>query len=254
MRRAAADRTGAPGSRGRLYVGTSGFAYPGWSPRFYPAGLRGDALLPWYARHFPACELNNTFYQQPSESKIATWLAATPDDFRFAVKAQRGGSFRALKVDPAASVPWLTAPLARFGDRLGTVLFRVPEGVPVDVARLEALLAEWPRGLPLTLEFQDASWHVDEVIVALTRAGAALCATELPEDDGPPSLRLTGPFLYLRLRRHDYTPAEIEAWGARLSPFLDAGTDAFVFFRHDDTGRATEFAAALATAVARAWR
>ncbi|MEX2011234.1 MAG: DUF72 domain-containing protein [Chloroflexota bacterium] len=248
----AADGTGAPGSRGRLYVGTSGFAYPGWSPRFYPAGLKGDALLPWYARHFPACELNNTFYQQPSESKVATWLAATPDDFRFAVKAQRGGSFRALKVDPVASVPWLTAPLARFGDRLGTVLFRVPDGVRVDVARLEALLAEWPPGMPLTLEFQDPSWHVDEVLAALTHAGAALCASELPEDEGPPELRLTGRFLYLRLRRHDYAPAEIEAWAGRLSPFLHAGTDAFVFFRHDESGRATELATALATAVARA--
>jgi uncharacterized protein YecE (DUF72 family) len=245
----AADGTGAPGSRGRLYVGTSGFAYPGWSPRFYPAGLRGDALLPWYARHFRACELNNTFYQQPSESKVAAWLAATPEDFRFAVKAQRGGSFRALKVDPVASVPWLTAPLARFGERLGTVLFRVPEGLPVDVTRLDALLAEWPRSLPLTLEFQDPSWQVDEVFAALTRAGAALCATELPEVDDPPALRLTGRFLYLRLRRHEYTAGEIEGWATRLSPFLEAGTDAFVFFRHDETGRATEFAEALSTAI-----
>jgi len=249
MGSAAADASGASGSGGRLYVGTSGFAYPDWSPLFYPAGLRGDALLPWYARTFRSCELNNTFYQQPSESKVAAWLAATPDDFRFAVKAQRGGSFRALNVDPVASVPWLTAPLARFGQRLGTVLFRVPEQVPVDVARLDALLAVWPRELALTLEFQDPSWHVDEVFAALTRAGAALCATELPEDEGPPMLRLTGSFLYLRLRRHDYTPAEIEAWASRLAPFLDASTDAYVFFRHDETGRATGFATALAAAV-----
>lgn len=246
----AADRTGAPERRGRLYVGTSGFAYPGWSPRFYPPGIKGDALLPFYARHFPACELNNTFYQQPSEAKVAAWLAATPEDFRFAVKAQRGGSFRALKVDPVASVPWLTAPLARFGERLGTVLFRVPEGVPVDAARLDALLAEWPPTLPLTFEFQDPSWHVDEVIAALTRAGAGMCATELPDDDGPPLIRHTGPLLYLRLRRHEYTPADIEAWAARVSPFLEAGTAVFVFFRHDESGRATEFATALKNAVA----
>lgn len=248
MEPAAAEEAGALRPRGRLYVGTSGFAYPGWSPLFYPPGLRGDGLLPFYARHFPACELNNTFYQQPSESKVAAWLAATPDDFRFAVKAQRGGSFRALRVDPVASVPWLTAPLARFGARLGTVLFRVPDNVPIDLPRLEALLAEWPPGLPLTVEFQDPSWHVDEVFDALTGARAALCATELPEDEGPPSLRLTGPFLYLRLRRHDYEPADIEAWAARIGPFLDAGTDAFVFFRHDETGRATGFATALRAA------
>src|SRR5688572_25094638 len=84
MEPAAADHAGGPGSRGRLYVGTSGFAYPGWSPQFYPVGLRAAALLPFYARHFQACELNNTFYQQPSESKVAAWLAATPEDFRFA--------------------------------------------------------------------------------------------------------------------------------------------------------------------------
>jgi uncharacterized protein YecE (DUF72 family) len=248
MEPAAAEDAGASARKGRLYVGTSGFAYPGWSPLFYPAGLRADALLPFYARQFPACELNNTFYQQPSESKVAAWLAATPDDFRFAVKAQRGGSFRALRVDPVGSVPWLTAPLTRFGPRLGTVLFRVPDNVPIDLPRLEALLAEWPPDLPLTVEFQDPSWHVDEVFDALTRSGAALCATELPDDDGPPSLRLTGPFLYLRLRRHEYEPADIDAWAARVGPFLESGTDVFVFFRHDETGRATEFATALRAA------
>ena len=31
---------------GVLRTGTSGFAYPAWAPAFYPAGTRGDALLP----------------------------------------------------------------------------------------------------------------------------------------------------------------------------------------------------------------
>ena len=241
----AADGTGVAGSRGRLYVGTSGFAYPAWSPRFYPAGLRGDALLPFYARHFPACELNNTFYQQPKPAKVDAWLAATPPEFRFAVKAQRGGSFRSLAVDPRASVPWLTDPLRRFGERLGTVLFRVPDGVSRDDDRLAALLAAWPRDLPLTMEFQDPTWHVDEVFAALAAAGAALCTTELPEDEAPPTIRRTGPFLYLRLRRHDYSSDELAAWSARLEPFVSDGLDAFVFFRHDEDGasalRAVDF-------------
>ena len=45
----------------------------------------------------------------------------------------------------------------------------------------------------------------------LRDAGAALCTTELPEDEEPPTLRRTGAFLYLRLRRHDYTPADLAA-------------------------------------------
>jgi uncharacterized protein YecE (DUF72 family) len=239
---------------GRLYVGTSGFAYPGWSPRFYPAGLKGDGLLRYYATRLAACELNNTFYQQPKPEKVDAWLAATPSSFRFAVKAQRGGSFRSLAVDPTASVPWLTDPMRRFGERLGTVLFRVPGGVRRDDERLAALLAAWPADLPLTMEFQDESWHVDEVFVALAAAGAALCTTELPEHEVPPTIRRTGPFLYLRLRRHDYSAGQLEAWAARLEPFVADGVDAFVFFRHDDTGRgaelALEFAALTGSAVA----
>ena len=227
---------------GRLYVGTSGFAYPGWIPRFYPAGLRATAFLAHYAARLPAVELNNTYYASPTATKVAAWVDATPDQFRFAVKAQRGGSFRALQADPVAAVAWLTGPYRAFGERLGTVLFRVPDGVGRDDAKLAAMLAVWPIDLPLTMEFQDPSWHVDETFAALAGVGAALCATELPEDSEPPTLRRTGPFLYLRLRRHDYDERELTAWAARLEPFLAAGDDAFVFFRHDEAGRGAELA------------
>lgn len=193
--------------------------------------------------------MNNTYYGQPTPSKVAAWVAATPPDFRFAVKAQRGGSFRSLQVDPGTSVPWLTEPYRAFGERLGTVLFRVPQGVVRDDGRLAAMLAAWPREMPLTMEFQDPSWHVDETFEALAAAGAAVCATELPEDPEPPTIRRTAPFLYLRLRRNDYTDAELAAWAARLEPFLTAGDDVFVFFRHDEVGRGPELALALTDAV-----
>jgi uncharacterized protein YecE (DUF72 family) len=234
---------------GRLFVGTSGFAYPGWAPRFYPAGLAASGLLAHYASRLPAVELNNTYYASPSATKVGAWVAATPPDFRFAVKAQRGGSFRALAVDPTASVPWLTGPYRVFGERLGTVLFRVPEGVRRDDGKLAALLDTWPPDLPLTMEFQDPSWHVDETFAALARIGAALCATELPEDVEAPTLRRTGPFLYLRLRRHDYSAEELATWAARLEPFLSAGDDVFAFFRHDEAGRGAELALAFREAL-----
>ena len=159
---------------GIVHVGTSGFAYPDWAPRFYPAGLRGDGLLRHYATRLAACELNNTFYQQPTPAKVAAWLAATPPDFRFAVKAQRGGSFRSLQVDPVASVPWLTDPLpARSASGWARSCSASPDGVQRDDDRLAA---SWPPGRrpAAHVEFQDPSWHVDEVFAALAgrRRGA----------------------------------------------------------------------------------
>ncbi len=239
---------------GRLLAGTSGFSYPAWSPLFYPPGTRADGLLPFYGSRFGAVELNNTWYQTPSESKIRSWIAATPADFRFAVKGQRGASLRSLLAESGNSIPFLTDPLRHFGERLGTVLFRVPGEIARDEARLAQLLARWPRELPLTFEFQDPSWFVDEVIELCRANGAVICATELDADSEPPRIWVTGPFLYVRLRRTEYSEAELGAWADRLVPFLEAGHPVFAFFRHDATGEAAIRAAVLATEVERRLR
>ena len=189
---------------GRLLVGTSGFAYPAWSPRFYPAGVRGGELLRYYGTRLDAVELNNTFYRQPRPEQVATWLAATPYDFRFVVKAQRSGSGRFFG-DPTSGLDWLTDPYRAFGERLGAVLFRLPDIAKRDDDKLRRFLGAWPRDLPLVVELREPSWDVDETYRALADAGAALCITEMPEDEVPPTLRRTAERLYLRLRRHDYT-------------------------------------------------
>lgn len=265
-------RLARPGLTGRLLVGTSGFSYPDWTPRFYPPGTRPADRLASYAARLPALELNATFRRRPTASVIAGWVRATPPDFRFAVKAQRGSAIRALSGSPDESVAWLTEPLGAFGERLGAVLFRVPAEIRRDGPwvsgdtrladdRLAALLAAWPPSIPLVVELQDPSWHVDETFGAMRAAGVTLCMTDLPPegDEGaagpgtdrsgdlttesdPPFIRRTGSFLYLRLRRHDYDAAALDAWAARVEPFLAAGDDVFVFFRHDPVGRAAELA------------
>ena len=235
---------------GRLYAGTSGFAYPAWSPDFYPPGTRADELLRFYAGHFAACELNNTFYQRPTEARVRSWLASTPSDFRFSVKGQRGATIRALLQDAPGSVAWLMESIRPFGERLGTVLYRVPADVRRNDERLRALLAAWPQDVPLTMEFQDASWLMDEVLDALREHRAVLCATDFDEHPEPPPLYLTGAFLYLRLRRTTYPEHELAAWAARIAPFLHAGHDVYAFFKHDETGAATRFADSLMAATA----
>jgi uncharacterized protein YecE (DUF72 family) len=236
------------GRPGRLYAGTSGFSYGGWVPRFYAPGVRAPDMLSAYASRLPAVELNNTFYRQPRPDAVAGWLAQTPAAFRFVVKAQRGASWRAFGAADAAgiveSVAWLTAPYRLFGQRLGSVLFRVPENVARDDARLAGLLEAWPADVPLTMEFQHPSWTSDEVHDLLRAHRAALCATDL-DAQAPPDVRVTGRHAYLRLRRTEYSAAGLASWAARLVPFLADGVDCYVFFRHDQAGdsalRAAEF-------------
>jgi len=235
---------------GTLYVGTSGFAYPDWVPRFYPPGTRASGLLTAYASRLTAVELNNTFYRQPTARAIDAWLAATPESFRFVVKAQRGASWRAFRGDAAESVPWLTAAYRPFGTRLRCVLLRVEETTPRDDEALARLLDAWPTDLPLALELRHVSWEDDAVHDQLRMRGVALVTTDTDDLEDPPIIRRIGPLLYLRLRRRSYSAADLDAWSARLAPFLDDGVDACVFLRHDADG-ATALAA---ESLLRAWR
>src|SRR5256885_7321575 len=75
----------------RLYVGTSGWAYPSWKPGFYPAGTQPRDFLRFYAERFPTVELNTTGYRLPAEEQFDRWAEQTPPGFTFAPKlpAQR---------------------------------------------------------------------------------------------------------------------------------------------------------------------
>lgn len=223
-------------SPGNLYVGTSGFAYPDWMPQFYPPGTRAADLLRVYSGRLNTVELNNTFYRQPTPKAIDAWLAATPDAFRFVVKAQRGAAWRAFRTDATGSVPWLTAAYRPFGDRLRCVLFRVEATTARDDDALARLLDAWPTDIPLAMELCHASWEDDEVHDALRQRGVALVTTDTDELDDPPIIRRIGPLLYLRLRRAAYTATSLDEWAARLAPFLEDGVDVCVFLRHDADG------------------
>ncbi len=175
-------------------------------------------------------------------------MIATPPNFRFAAKAQRSAA-AGLATDNATDMDWLTEPYRGFGIRLGVILVGVPDPIARDDDRLTWLLRSWPADLPLAIELGHATWHVDETFERLEEHSVTLCVTERPDDGDPPTIRRTGPLLYVRLRRHEYTAAEIEAWAARLAPFLDDGSDVYAFFRHDETGHATDLATMLAVAV-----
>lgn len=232
-------------TRGVLRVGTSGFAYRGWIPAFYPPATRGDGLLHAYAGQLSAVELSTTYYRQPTEAQATAWSARTPPEFRFSVKLLRTGTLRAYAGDAADTLSWLTAPLSGFGPRLGAALVRIPADRPRDDGRLAALLEAWPRSVPLALELQDPGWQVDEVYAIAAEAGATVVCTETDEAPDPP-LTMTGAFAYLRLRRARYGTADLDAWADRLEPFLADGRDAYAFFRHDEAGATPGYARSLA--------
>jgi uncharacterized protein YecE (DUF72 family) len=84
---------------GRILIGTSSWADPGFVKEWYPPKMTAKERLPWYAQRFQTVELNSSFYAVPDRSTVHQWVAATPDDFRFDVKVHRALSRHAAPLD-----------------------------------------------------------------------------------------------------------------------------------------------------------
>src|SRR5258708_15904334 len=74
---------------GRIRAGIGGWTFEPWRGVFYPAGLKQADELAYAASRLTAIEINGTYYSSFKPDSWAKWRAATPDGFKFAVKASR---------------------------------------------------------------------------------------------------------------------------------------------------------------------
>jgi uncharacterized protein YecE (DUF72 family) len=218
----------------KLWAGASGYAFKEWKGSFYPQKIAPEAMLPWYAERLPAVEINNTFYQMPKVAVLGQWVEATPEAFRFAIKASRRITHEArLKADAAAdSVAFLYRNLEALGGKRGPVLFQLPPFLKKDLPRLNEFLQLLPPGHRAAFEFRNESWFSDDVYAALEAAGAALCLSER-EDNAPPPLVETASWGYLRLRLENYSEDELAHWARRIA--ATRWQETHVYFMHEPT-------------------
>ncbi|MBK9167181.1 MAG: DUF72 domain-containing protein [Bryobacterales bacterium] len=218
-----------------LYAGTSGFAYPAWKPRFYPAKLPAKSFLGHYATRLNAVEINYTFRRLAAVSTLSGWVEQTPAGFLFAPKAnQRITHILRLKNAAEATEVFLRSidPLRTAG-RLGPVLFQLGPTQKADPVLLQEFLELLPDDIRFTFEFRHTSWLNEEVYGLLRSRNAALCLAE-SEKLVIPNV-VTADFVYLRLRMPDYNPEDRAEIAARARGWMAQGLDVFVFFKHEET-------------------
>jgi uncharacterized protein YecE (DUF72 family) len=231
----------------RLWAGASGYAYKEWQGSFYPEKIQPEAMLGWYAERLPSVEINNSFYRMPKVEVLANWAQATPEAFRFSIKASKRITHDArLGADAAAeAVAYLYENLAALGVKRGPVLFQLPPVLKKDTARLRDFLQLLPEGHRAAFEFRHDSWFDDEVYALLKTAGASLCLSER-EDSTPPPLVQTASWGYVRLRLEHYSNADLAAWAERLA--ATQWQEVHAYFMHEPT--APGYAAQLLACVA----
>jgi len=232
---------------GKVFAGTSGWAYASWKPDFYPAKLKAADFLRFYATRLNSVELNYTFRRFPTEKLQLGWIAATPGEFKFAVKAHQNITHvKRLRDAGELASQFMAAlrPLAEEG-KLGPVLFQLPPFLKCDQALLAEFLESLPRGVRAAFEFRDASWFNEEVFALLRKANAALCQAESETLETPDVA--SADFSYFRLRKESY-PAEVRKDLAEKVSVLVAKGDAFVYFKHEETAEGALYAESLLNA------
>lgn len=223
---------------GRAFVGTSGWSYTSWRPKFYPEGTKSAAFLSYYATRLSTIEINYTFNHLPTEKNVAQWTGATPDDFIFGLKASQQITHRKQLREPAETLPVFFERARLLGDRLGPILFQTPPWVKRDDDRLAMFLAALPRDLRCVLEVRDPSWYAPEVYDLLRTANVPLVHAEGEKSPSPiDTFGETAGFAYARLRSPSgYTDDAVDVWAKRMRTHLDAGKDVYAYFRHDEDG------------------
>jgi uncharacterized protein YecE (DUF72 family) len=220
---------------GRLVIGTSSWADPGFVEEWYPPGMPARERLGWYAQRFQAVEVNSTFYAVPEVGTVARWAQVTPEDFTFDVKlhrllsrhsadlkslppklredAQTSGRGRVvltprLEAALAEEVLAAVAPLEQAGKFGAFLLQLTPAFSPDhDLDELSGLLARLaPR--TVAIELRHRGWvsekRIEQTLGWYEDHGAAWVAVDAPPGDHvpimPPVDAVTNPKLaYMRM-------------------------------------------------------
>ena len=228
----------------RLYVGTSGWAYKGWTGVFYPPGLGKSCELSHYAKLFNTVEINATFYRLPFESVVKDWYRRTPGSFIFAVKGSRYIThIKRLAVTKLSLLKFFNR-VKHLKEKCGPILCQLPPDFDFkQLRRLDAFLKKLPPNLRQAIEFRNPSWYEHDKTFAVLREHQ-VAHVSISSSRMPMNLTATSNIVYIRLHgleggpHHDYNRSELWPWAEHCRRSLAEGRTVYAYFNNDLDARA----------------
>jgi uncharacterized protein YecE (DUF72 family) len=235
----------------QLRVGISGWTYPPWRGKFYPAKLQQKRELEFAARQFNSIEINGTFYSMQTPSSFETWYEQTPNDFVFAIKGSRFIThMKKLKDVEKAAANFFASGVLRLREKLGPILWQFPERMPYEPDRFEEFLQILPRDFKQAVklgrkhddrlksraylrvdenreirhafELRNPQFMCSEFVNLLRRHNAALVFADTAQK-WPYCEEVTADFIYIRLHgskelyASGYGEKELRWWAERVN-------------------------------------
>ena len=218
---------------GRIRAGIGGWTFEPWRGVFYPAGLKQAAELEYAASKLTAIEINGTYYSSFKPDSWAKWRAATPDGFKFAVKASRFCVNRRVLTDDKAKASmdiFLNQGLTELGDRLGPILWQFMATKKFDYDDFGGFFDLLPQklgDLPArhVIEVRNATFADPKFIGLCRDHNVTICVSE--NENYPIIPDITGDLVYLRLISASdeietgYAPADLDLWAGRFRTYAE---------------------------------
>lgn len=216
---------------GRVRCGIGGWTFEPWRGVFYPEKWPHARELEYASRKLTAIEINGTYYSSFKPESWAKWRAATPEGFKFSVKASRFCTNRKKLTDGKASMDiFLGQGLTELGDRLGPILWQFMHTKAFDYDDFAGFLDLLPPkvgDLPAqhVVEVRNASFNDARFVGLCRERGVAICNSE--NENYPFIPDITADFVYLRLLSADdaaptgYEAKDLDLWAGRFKTYAE---------------------------------
>jgi len=227
--------------RGKIFIGTSGFAYSHWRGLFYPKDLPQKDWFSYYVKNFSTVELNVSFYRLLRRDVFEGWRKKAGKKFVFAIKGWRMIThIKKLKNCQEEVEKFFSSAKSI----LNIILWQLPPSLKFDGRRLAEFLAILPQNWRYAFEFRHSSWDNKKTWEILQKHRAAVVFQDFPE--WPVFEQITADFVYLRLHGKEslyfscYTGEELKSWAEKIKNWQKKGLDVYAYFNNDALGYAIE--------------
>ena len=221
----------------KIRIGTSGWHYPHWASRFYPADLPKNKWFEFYAQHFNTVEVNNTFYQLPKQQTFQNWYTQAPKDFIYVIKANRFITHIKRLKDPQDSLDRFFQAVSLLKQKLGPILFQLPPNFQKDLNRLADFIAALPKTCQPVFEFRHQTWFSDDTYDLLNDLNAAFCTHDMPGNQSPRII--TANMIYIRFHgptekyEGNYSSPQLKNWTKWINEHSKNVHAIYAYFNND---------------------
>jgi len=155
----------------KINIGCAGWDYKDWIGPFYPKNLNREEHLSHYAKIFDFIEINNTFYNVPSEKAVQRWYDQVPEDFKFSVKVWQNITHQKENLDNKDFIDLFFSRLRPLEPKLSGYLWQFPPRFkysPDHTSQLKRALRYIPSESDIFIEFRHNSWFSPDILKQLT--------------------------------------------------------------------------------------